>query len=466
MCRKCKKTRKLNRRLLLKGAAAGAAGVAISPIIGRSPLFAGGVGGNNKFLIVINMLGGNDGLNMVIPGGDARGAYETRRPNIQLSALNPDTGELNRPTGSEGLPLLGLENGYDLHYSMTGLRQMWLNGELHVVNKVGYPQANLSHFTSQDIYSSGMREYGGPNGDGRGWLGRFSDLYCSNPAEPMGVVSVGLGRRRDFEGDLTEALITNASNATEENGGPLSTFRVDGEDFAYRRDHDLRIQTIAQALDIESTPPTEPATSIYTTEKSAAGLVERVKAGVDGWDDPETYNLGTSLGRYLRGVSQLLQGINDFRTKVFYTGMGGFDTHSIQLNRHESLMTQLDDAVSAFRADLVARNLWDRCAVVVISEFGRRNFENGSEGTDHGHGNCFMVVGGNVNGGLSGLYQESEIADVNQVVYDPTKAPNEAGGGYDFREIYADIIGSHLNLNPANVFPETYNNTGSLNLFV
>ena len=107
MCRKCNKTRKFNRRLLLKGAAAGAAGVAISPIIGRKSLFAGGVGGNNKFLVVINLLGGNDGLNMVIPGGAARGAYESRRPAIQLSTLNGD-GVLNRPAGSEGLPLLAL----------------------------------------------------------------------------------------------------------------------------------------------------------------------------------------------------------------------------------------------------------------------------------------------------------------------------------------------------------------------
>jgi len=423
---------------------------------------------------VINLLGGNDGLNMVIPGGDARGAYETRRPNIQLSALNPGTGVLNRPAGSEGLPLLGLENGYDLHYSMTGLRQMWLDGQLHVVNKVGYPQANLSHFTSQDIYSTGMRDFSGQNGDGRGWLGRFADLYCSNPVEPMGVVSIGLGRRRDFEGNLTEALITNASTAPEASGGPLSTFQVDGEDPAYGLDHDLRIQTIAQALDVENPPPTEPALSIYNTEKSASELVDRVKEGVAGWVDPGTYSFPdpvtgnprfTSLGRYLRGVSQLLQGIDDFRTKVFYTGMGGFDTHSRQLLLQESLMTQLDDAVSAFRADLQTRNLWDRCAVVVISEFGRRNFENGSAGTDHGHGNCFMVMGGRVNGRVSGLYQESEIADVNQVVYDPTKAPDEAGGGYDFREIYADIVDSHLNLDPDDVFPETYNNTGSLNLF-
>jgi uncharacterized protein (DUF1501 family) len=454
----CQKRKLISRRSVLRGAAAGAAAFTFAPILGHRSVFGGSPGvGNNKFMVVVNLLGGNDGLSSVIPGGNARNPYESRRPNINLSETDAGGSFINRPAGSENELLLPIANGYDLHYSLKQLHAMWNTGELHVINKVGYPNQNLSHFTSQDIYSFGVRDMDG-NGDGRGWLGRFADSYCANPVEPMGVVSVGLGRRRDFEGDETDALVMSTVNG----------FQVDA-DGAYRDDHALRVQALKDSLDSEAPPALEPALSVFDTEKAASELVARVQSGTSGWNDPLTYS-GRGLGRNMRTISQLLQGVDDFKTKVFYTGFGGFDSHTGQLTRHESLMKQLDAELGAFRDDLSDRGLWDRCVVVVISEFGRRNFENGSgaspqdHGTDHGHGNCFFVCGGGVRSGMTGEYLEEELADVNQVLYDPTKQPNEPGGGYDFREIYKDLLENHLELSSTPIFPESFNNTGNINL--
>ncbi len=442
------KRKLISRRSVLKGAAAGAAAFTFAPILGHRSVFGGSPGtGNNKFMVVVNMLGGNDGLSSVIPGGAARNPYVDRRPNINLID--------NRPAGAG--PLLPIANGYDLHYALENLHGMWNSGELHVINKVGYPNQNLSHFTSQDIYSFGVRDMDG-NGDGRGWLGRFADSYCANPVEPMGVVSVGLGRRRDFEGDDTDALVMRT----------VEGFQVN-VDTAYRDDHALRVQALKDSLDSETPPTVEPAASVFDTEKAASELVARVQSGTSGWTNPNTYS-NRGLGRNMRTVSQLLHGIDTFNTKVFYTGFGGFDSHTRQMTQHENLMEQLDNELGAFRNDLDGRGLWDRCVVVVISEFGRRNFENGSgarpeeNGTDHGHGNCFFVCGGGVQSGMTGQYLEEELADVSQVLYDPTKQPNEAGGGYDFREIYKDLVENHLELSADPIFPEAFNDTGAINL--
>ena len=136
-----------------------------------------------------------------------------------------------------------------------------------------------------------------------------------------------------------------------------------------------------------------------------------------------------------------------FNTKVYYTGYGGFDTHSNQhINpvgtgsdgRHASLMKQLDDALSIFRTDLKARRLCNSCVIVVISEFGRRVFENGSAGTDHGHGNPFLVMGGNIKGrldagGMTGELLETHIDSESTVPF-----------GIDFRDLYGNVIQNHL----------------------
>jgi uncharacterized protein (DUF1501 family) len=214
-----------------------------------------------------------------------------------------------------------------------------------------------------DVYSYGVRN---DNPDGRGWLGRFADAFCANPVEPLGVVCVGLGRRPDFESSVTAPLILNS----------VSTFKVDA-DTEFSADHDLRVRTVKDTLATDPLPPLDPALTIFSTNQQAYGLVERVQTETAGWVNPGTYP-NTTLGIFLRSISQLLYAHDSFQTRVFYTGMGGFDTHTDQhsatgTNRHAALMQQMNNGIQAFAQDMKAKGKWNNCTIVVISEFGRRN---------------------------------------------------------------------------------------------
>jgi uncharacterized protein (DUF1501 family) len=422
--------RRVSRRGFLKRAAVGAAAITIQPILSTRHLYAAGPGAPGRFMVGINSLGGNDGLSMVVPAHLS--AYAARRPNINL--VNP----ANLPSGAS---LLDLDGSWKLHYSLARTQSIWNDGDLHIVNKVSYPQPNQSHFTSQDIYSFGVRD-ATTNGDGRGWLGRFADAYCASPIEPLGVVSVGMGRRRDFEADTTTPLVLN----------DVAGFTIN-EDNERGQDGALRSLVAQQTLLAEAPPLIEPAATTYGTGLQAHELVARVRDGTAGWVNPGTYPNST-LGARLRTISQLLHGRAEFNTRVFYTGFSGFDTHAAQHaalgnGRHEQLMEELDGALGAFRDDIVAKGLWEDVVVVVISEFGRRTYENGSFGTDHGHGNCFLVAGGDVRGrfdagsGMTGALTDPDIADGDTVPFQ-----------YDFRDLYGAIVQNHLGVSPAPLFPD------------
>ncbi|MDH3591819.1 MAG: DUF1501 domain-containing protein, partial [Planctomycetota bacterium] len=329
-----------------------------------------------------------------------------------------------------GVPNHDLDGRFALHYNLPTIKSAWDQSNLHIVNQVSYPNPNQSHFTSQDIYSFGVRN-AQSDGDGRGWLGRFADLNCSNPSEPLGVISVGLGRRPDFNSDLTAPLILR----------DVASFQVD-VDTEYVTDHALREKVMRDTIGAEPPPSEDPQLTIFDTSKQAYELVDRVQQETAGWVDPGTYP-NTTLGRYLRTCSQLLHAQTSFGTKIFYTGFGGFDTHSNEIDRHASLMAQLNGGIDAFRADMVAKNKWNNCCIVVISEFGRRTFENGSFGTDHGHGNAFLVMGGRVRRGLSAEITESDIDTENHVPFQ-----------VDFRDVYSEIILEHLGIDPAGMFPD------------
>ena len=435
-----------SRRSFLKGAAAGAGLLTVAPIWGMKPTYAAaGLPNNGRFLVVINLFGGNDGLNTVVPTHLTE--YVNVRPDINLI----DEGDGSGGSGG-GLPagetLHALSGGYELHYALPDLGQMWTDQELYVINKVGYPSANLSHFTSMDIYSYGVRDIDG-NGDGRGWLGRLADVYCTDPLDPLaplGIVSVGVGKRRDFQSDDTDPLIMSNVNG----------FRIDSDN-DFPADHDLRKKMVEDQFALEPSPPTEPGASIQDANKQAYDLVDAVAQGTAPWTDPNNRYV-TGIGRNsllsnMREISKMLSG--NFGTKVFYTGIGGFDTHSNQTGRHETLMSRINEAVQRFKLDMVDRSRWNDCTIMVVSEFGRRNFENGSDGTDHGHGNVFFVTGGRVQGQqIVGDMENSEL----------TTSARYLGFDYDFREVYANLL-ADLGADPALIFPETYTNTGDIALY-
>jgi uncharacterized protein (DUF1501 family) len=203
----------------------------------------------------------------------------------------------------------------------------------------------------------------------------------------------------------------------------------------------------------------QKAQTIVSQQPQSGDLASKVAAGMaacytgtaavqQAVADYNTYATGagivypnTQMGNRLRDVARLIYG--GFESRVIYTGYGGFDTHASQQGSHTNLLGQLDNALNIFRNDMTNMGVWNDIAVVVISEFGRRTYENGSLGTDHGHGSVVMVLGGSVNGGMYGGITSANM-DTEHLGYDT-----------DFRDVYRALISGHLGVDPTQLFPET-----------
>lgn len=433
MCNAHRLPRTASRRDLLKVACAGAGLAALGPLSkGWMPTASGAVAGQST-LTIVNQFGGNDGLSMVVPRGLAQ--YHALRPTIAV------------PPGAE-LALTGGPNptsAYGLNPRLTKIRDLWNEGRVAIVNLVGYPEANESHFESEDIWSFGLR-YGPGQGLGAsGWIARYADQYAPTP---LGAMSIGVGRRRDFVGGSTNPLLLNR----------LRDFKFNS-DGSYANNHQLRLATVRSML---ANHPVNGASGEARSALDAAhALVDQVQAALTSYTSTVTYP-GTGIGSALKDVSRLVQA--GFPTRVFYTGYGGFDTHGDQnafdaatgtlTGQHANLMQALDDAVGAFVADAKAMGTWDRTALVVISEFGRRNYENGSLGTDHGDASCVLVVGGAVNGGAYGPALTDAMLTEETLLYQ-----------VDFRDVYRELLTDHLGAGSlATVFPESQEHSTVLGL--
>jgi uncharacterized protein (DUF1501 family) len=300
-------------------------------------------------------------------------------------------------TQGQGLALTGGPgvSGWEFHPSLVNFQARWNAGQVAVVQKVGYPNENLSHFVSEDIWSYGARSgIASLVGLAPGWVARYGNAYAPTP---MGLASIGVGRRLDFEGATSNPFLVNS----------VSAFSYD-TDWHYQNNHTLRKEVVQSILGLQ--PQTGTAGEIAAAAQSAYNASVQVAVASTDYTayattnsiqypttPGSTTNL-TGMGRRLRDIALLIYG--GFETRVFYTGYGGFDTHSDQAPRHAQLLQELDDALGVFYTDLTTQGVWNDMVIVVISEFGRRNYENGSDGTDHGHGNCVLVVGGPVNVGL------------------------------------------------------------------
>lgn len=432
----------VSRREVLRYSAAGAGIAALGPLganMVKKATAAPGVGG--KHIVIVNMFGGNDGLNMIVPTNAAPyGAYASRRPSI---AIDPNThytfpNAIDYPNGDprDGKTLSDfmLGSDYVAHPAMNRIAGLYQEGGMAVVNLVGYPNENLSHFTSEDIWSRGVRGDFAPGTRPSGWIARLVDKVSG---DARGAISVGVGRRRDFLGADTDPLALSRANnfAFDRVGGTAN--------------HAFKLDTIRQIL-AQSNAAGAGASSRDAMDQ-AHQLVDEIGAAAANPTTQDANYSGNSPSRSLEDIARLIQA--NFPTCVYYTGFGGFDTHGDQGNasindRHGRLMRRLDDAIGVFSDDMKDQGRWNDTIIVVISEFGRRNFENGSNGTDHGHGAPVMVFGGGVNGGVYG----PDVTDT--LINDERWMPYV---GADFRDIYKEIISGHLGVSAsdvAEIFPE------------
>jgi uncharacterized protein (DUF1501 family) len=353
-------------------------------------------------LVIIQMSGGNDGLNMVIPK-DSYSNYFNARTNIaipenKILALNG-----NAKTG--------------LHPAMTGLQNLYNEGKLSVIQSVGYPTPNFSHFRATDIWMSSSDSNQVVNS---GWAGRYlNEEYANYPngypnstmPDPL-AIQIGSVTSLALQGPASTMgmSITNPTSFYNLVGGiqdPVPPTPA-GKELSY-------IRLVAQQ------------TQQYATViKNAASLVPQ----------QVTYPANNSLADQLKIVARLVKG--GLKTRIYMVSIGGFDTHSVQVNStdtttgtHANLMGNLSGAIKAFMDDLQFLGIQERVIGMTFSEFGRRIKSNSSIGTDHGAAAPLFLFGAQVQSGVLG---SNPIIPTNATVND--NIPHQ----YDFRSVYASIL--------------------------
>jgi uncharacterized protein (DUF1501 family) len=347
---------------------------------------------DRRVLVVVQLDGGNDALNTVVPHADPN--YAKLRPKLKLAKKD----------------LVRLSDALGLHPSLKPLDPLLQAGQLAVVPGVGYPNPNRSHFESMAIWHTAR--FDPEERKGYGWLGRALDPRGGTSYAVGGSVPGALRGRRSAAVALSrveEVLLaeptTLSPRPSGERGrgeGKVSPESADGLLAFVRR----------QAVDAQT----------------AAEQLAKLAGGDDGGRYP-----GTGLAERLKLVARLLKA--DLGARVFYTGQAGYDTHASQVFPHANLLGEFAGAVAAFFEDLKAAKLADRVTLLAFSEFGRTIKENGSAGTDHGTAGAVFLAGPGVRGGVGGTVPSlTELVD------------GEPKMTADFRRVYATVLEDWLGL--------------------
>lgn len=338
-------------------------------------------------LVVIELQGGNDGLNTVVPFADD--AYYRARPTL---AIKPSD-------------VVKLDDQLGLHPAMKPWKQLWDAGHLAIVENCGYPQPNRSHFESMNIWHGGQV---GPSATS-GWLGRAADDAAAGELCYVG------------DGAVPHALSRRLRSIA-----------------AMERLSDLQLSADASELPVDELAARDDlASAVAERLRQARELSTRIPPG----DSPAQKPPGTReepLGDRLQVIRALLERDQPYR--VYYTALGGFDTHSQQAGTHRRLWEQTSKAVADFLAALAENKRSDDVAVFLFSEFGRRVKENGSAGTDHGAAAPVFVLGGGVRPGIQGGVPNLVDLDNGDVRHQ-----------VDFRDVYASLLRDWLGVDPAPV---------------
>lgn len=354
----------------------------------------------DRVLVIIQLGGGNDGLNMVVP--HTSDAYYRRRPTI----------------GQRRGSLLALDADYGLNGAMSSLEGMWSEGRLAVVHSAGYPNHSRSHFRSTDIWAAGAT--GGAASSG--WTGRTVDrMFPGHVQEPLPYpVAIRIGG--------ASSLLVRGS------GGAL------GMSFSNAGQFDRLAQT-GQFYDEADVPATRAGAELrFVREVYNSGLRYRdavYGASQAGANDGEAGYPGGGLASSLASVARLIKG--GLPSRIYAVSIGGFDTHSNQLDRQPALLRQIADGVRAFYADLGATGDADRVLTMTFSEFGRTISQNGSAGTDHAEASPLLMFGAGVGGGL---YGDGPAAVLDGLPNNRNALPMSV----DFRDVYASVLGGWFGL--------------------
>ena len=381
--------------------------------MGREGRLDGGRHGDDTIMVVIQMTGGNDGLNTVVPFGID--GYREARPTLGISA-------------TDALPLT---ESIGLHPSMTRIHQRYQTGQVAVVQGVGYPNPNLSHFRSMDIWHTAEPDAF----ETTGWLASYLASTAVDDNNPTFAASVTDG--------LTPAL----------RGGGLSIPAIAGlQQYRFRTDPQNQSDRPARLTAADRIYHLDYRGSLLQdhvaqTAISAISSSERVQAAAQDYSSTVEYP-NFPLANSLKTVAQLIAG--NLGTRIYYVAFGGFDTHSAQVANHQRLLGGFSSAVDAFLTDVAAMGKGPQTLVLAFSEFGRRVRENGSQGTDHGTAGPMFVIGQQIAGGLYGNHPSLTDLDRNgNMVY-----------GIDFRAVYGTVLEGWMGADQLAAMGARYENVG------
>ncbi len=342
----------------------------------------------NKVMVVIQLGGGNDGLNTVIPVRND--IYYKERPRLGI-------------TKDKSL-LISDEVG--LNPALDAFKGLFEDGSLAIMNSVGYPNPDRSHFRSMDIWqsASASNEY-----INTGWLGRYLDAQCNGCDKPTQAMELDDVLSLALKGEESKGLAFKDPKRLYNSASGKYFKDVVADHKTEEQNIDYLYKTMSETI------------------SSADYIYQQSKAHPTGEAYPNT-----ELGKDLKTIASLI--LSDINTKVYYVSLGSFDTHVNQDNQQKRLFTELNDAVRSFTADLKKNNRFQDVLMMTFSEFGRRVSQNASGGTDHGTANnMFFISGGLKQKGL--LNAMPDLADLNE---------GDLKYKVDFKNIYATLLSKWL----------------------
>ena len=344
----------------------------------------------NKVTVIIQLSGGNDGLNTVIPYRND--LYFKNRPKL----------------GIQKNAALSLTDEAGLHPSLTAFKEFYDDGSLGIFNSVGYPNPDKSHFRSMDIWHTGSdsKDYWNT-----GWVGRYLDAQCKGCDKPTQALEIDDVLSLALKGDQIKGL------ALED---PRRLYNTSQEKYFK--------EILAQH---KNDAHEQPVDYLYKTMAETISSADYIFKQSKQRPSSETYP-NSDLGKGLKTIASLI--FSEINTKVYYISLGSFDTHINQEAQQKRLFTDLNDSVKAFVKDLKSNNRFDDVLLFTFSEFGRRVAQNASGGTDHGKANSMFFIGG-------GLKQKG--------IYNPLPDLTNLDDGdvkfqLDFKQVYATVLNKWL----------------------
>lgn len=357
---------------------------------------------NKRILVVVQLAGGNDGLNCVIPYADP--LYYKARPKLGIAQKD----------------VASISDAIGFNPKLAAFKDLFEAKHVALLQGVGYPNPNRSHFRSTDIWTSGRPD----TLETTGWLGRYLDAQCSGEDKRLHAIDNGTTVSRLF---WTGQSIVPAISSIE-------TFDLEA-DLRFPDDRVNQIDTL-KLLNGGSSGQTydDYIRQVALDALTTSDELKRVAASYSSKIQYPTSQFASGL----KMIAQIIQG--DLGTRIFHITLGGFDTHAAQLDQHDNLLGILSEGVQAFMRDLDGIGMADDVMIMTFSEFGRRVAENASLGTDHGAAAPLWLLGSGVSAGIVGDHPSLSDLDDGDLKY-----------GIDFRSVYGGLLEDWLGTPAASI---------------